>query len=212
MSEEQANKTQGVVVQPLLQALGFNATTPCEVVYAPLEIGGIGFRHLFAEQGATKMRPLLQQIRLNSLVGQSLVIMMQWAQIEAGPPGSAVGRLGAQSKPECRPPAAMYHPGTIPWGFPQKRSSPTPTVPAQHPSLTTHKPTPLESHSPPNSSTWGLGCPSGCMATRRTLAIASNSSCRLTAAKKSNGKPPEGCPPVKDPSERITPLRQTFGH
>jgi hypothetical protein len=84
MSEEQAHKAQGVVVQPLLQALGFNATTPCAVVYAPLELGGCGFRHLFAEQGATKMRHLLQQIRLNSLVGQNLVIMMQWAQVEAG--------------------------------------------------------------------------------------------------------------------------------
>jgi hypothetical protein len=84
MSEEQAHKAQGVVVQPLLQALGFNATTPSAVVSAPLEIGGIGFRHLFAEQGATKMRHLLQQIRLNSLVGQNLVIMMQWAQVEAG--------------------------------------------------------------------------------------------------------------------------------
>jgi hypothetical protein len=84
MSEEQAHKAQGVVVQPLLQALGFNATTPSAVVYAPLEIGGIGFRHLFAEQGTTKMRHMLQQIRLNSLVGQNLVIMMQWAQVEAG--------------------------------------------------------------------------------------------------------------------------------
>jgi hypothetical protein len=84
MNEEQAHKAQGVVVQPLLQALGFNATTPCAVVYAPLELGGIGFRHLFAEQGAAKMRHVIQQIRLNSLVGQNLVIMMQWAQTEAG--------------------------------------------------------------------------------------------------------------------------------
>jgi hypothetical protein len=66
MSEEQAHKAQGVVVQSLLQALGFNATTQCAVVYAPLELGGIGFRHLFAEQGAAKMRHMLQQIRLNS--------------------------------------------------------------------------------------------------------------------------------------------------
>jgi hypothetical protein len=84
MSEEQAHKAQGVVVQPLLQALGFNSTTPLAAVYAPLELGGIGFRHLFAEQGAAKMRHLLQQIRLDSLVGQNLVIMMQWAQVEAG--------------------------------------------------------------------------------------------------------------------------------
>jgi hypothetical protein len=85
MSKEQAHKAQGVVVQPLLQALGFNATTPSAVVYAPLEIGGIGFRHLFAEQGATKMRHMLQQICLNSLVGQNLVIMMQWALESANP-------------------------------------------------------------------------------------------------------------------------------
>jgi hypothetical protein len=84
LSEEQAHKAQGVVVQPLLQALGFNAKTPTAVVFAPLELGGIGFRHLFAEQGAAKTRHMLQQIRLNSLVGQNLVIMMQWAQVEAG--------------------------------------------------------------------------------------------------------------------------------
>jgi hypothetical protein len=84
LSEEQAHKAQGVVVQPLLQALGFNATTPMAVVFAPLELGGIGFRHLFAEQGAAKTRHMLQQIRLNSLVGQNLVIMMQWAQVKAG--------------------------------------------------------------------------------------------------------------------------------
>jgi hypothetical protein len=51
LSEQQANKIQGLVVHPLLQAMGFNSCTLLAVVYAPQELGGIGMRHFFSEQG-----------------------------------------------------------------------------------------------------------------------------------------------------------------
>jgi hypothetical protein len=54
LSEQQAHKIQGLVVRPLLQAMGFNACTPIAAVYAPPDLGGIGMRHLFSEQGTLK--------------------------------------------------------------------------------------------------------------------------------------------------------------
>jgi hypothetical protein len=84
ITEEQAHKMQGLYVRPLIQAMGFNACTPCSVVYAPSEIGGIGVRHLFSDQGAAKTRHILQQIRSEVLVGRTLSAMLQWVQVVAG--------------------------------------------------------------------------------------------------------------------------------
>ena len=46
-----AEKVQGTTIQALLAAFGYNPGMPRAVVFGPTESGGLGLRHLFAEQG-----------------------------------------------------------------------------------------------------------------------------------------------------------------
>ena len=57
---------------------------PRAVVFGPIESGGIGLRHLFAEQGTLKAMVTIQQIRTNRSLGKMLQIQLRWAQQAAG--------------------------------------------------------------------------------------------------------------------------------
>ena len=54
LSLKDAERVQGAPIQSILSALGYNSNMPREIVYGPQECGGIGLKHLFAEQGAIK--------------------------------------------------------------------------------------------------------------------------------------------------------------
>ena len=81
---QEAEKVQGATIQALLAALGYNPGMPRAVVFGPIKSGGIGLRHLFAEQGTLKTMIILQQIRTNRSLGQMLQIQLRWAQRVAG--------------------------------------------------------------------------------------------------------------------------------
>ena len=84
LSKEQCQKIQGVTTQKFLSTMGFNRCLPSAVVYANKECGGIGLRHLFAEQGTEKIYHIIQSIRTNSDTGKLIKIRLQWAQRVAG--------------------------------------------------------------------------------------------------------------------------------
>lgn len=84
MTLAQAKKIQGKVSQAFLPAMGYCRTTPLAVVYGPIELGGIGMRHLFTEQGSLKVQMIMQQIRVQRPLGKLLLIYFQWAQQISG--------------------------------------------------------------------------------------------------------------------------------
>jgi exonuclease III len=75
---------QSAVVRCLLPAMGFCRNTPSAIVFGPESLGGVGLRHLFTEQGVAKLGMILEQVRLGSVTGKTLIIQLEWAQRVAG--------------------------------------------------------------------------------------------------------------------------------
>jgi hypothetical protein len=84
LNEAQAAKIQSPITRAFITLMGFNRTTPTAVAYGPTEFGGVGLRHLFSEQGTRKNQAILQQIRDNTNLGKTMIILLQWAQLVAG--------------------------------------------------------------------------------------------------------------------------------
>jgi hypothetical protein len=83
-SENQMHLIQSPVYQVALTGLGYCSRSPSAIVYRPQTLGGIGLRHLFAEQGSLKLQALIQNIRCNSSLGQLMTLQLQWAQLTCG--------------------------------------------------------------------------------------------------------------------------------
>jgi hypothetical protein len=80
----QAGKIQSPITRTFITLMGYNRTTPTAVAYGPTDHGGVGLRHLFSEQGTRKTQAILQQIRDNTNLGKTMIILFQWAQLVAG--------------------------------------------------------------------------------------------------------------------------------
>jgi hypothetical protein len=80
----QTEKIQSPVTHAILPKLGYNRHFPLEVAYGPQDLGGIGLRHLFTEQGTIKAIILLKQLRINRPLGQLSHIKLSWDQRIAG--------------------------------------------------------------------------------------------------------------------------------
>jgi hypothetical protein len=97
-SENQTHLIQSPVSQVVLTGLGYCSRSLSAIVYGPPTLGGIGLRHLFAEQGSLKLQALIQniqcnsrlgqlmtmQIQFNSRLGQLMTMQIQWAQLICG--------------------------------------------------------------------------------------------------------------------------------
>jgi hypothetical protein len=62
----------------LIPALGFNRHMPQAVVFGPLDLGGMDFRHLYVEQGSSQASMLIRHIRARTLVGVMALICLKW--------------------------------------------------------------------------------------------------------------------------------------
>ncbi len=72
------------VTSQFLNKMGYPITFPRAVVYAPRDVGGLGFRHLGHEQGVQHVLQLLKQLRTTSLNGQLYRTVIDAYQIRAG--------------------------------------------------------------------------------------------------------------------------------
>jgi hypothetical protein len=84
LTKKQLNQIQVPVKEAILPKLGFNRHFPLEVTYGPKNIGGLGLRHLFAEQGTIKAIILIKQLRINRPLGKLSRIKLAWDQRVAG--------------------------------------------------------------------------------------------------------------------------------
>jgi hypothetical protein len=83
-TEKQSLSLQGSLTQATLNALGYNRKTPAAVVYGPSSLGGIGLRHLYAEQGTMQVQIIIQHLRAYTQVGATILIQLNWAQLVSG--------------------------------------------------------------------------------------------------------------------------------
>lgn len=83
-SPKELHKLQRPAVKAFLSAFGYNRHTPNAIVFAPIEIGGVGITHLDSKQGTDKVMYLLTQVRAETMVGDHLRIAYNWVQRHAG--------------------------------------------------------------------------------------------------------------------------------
>jgi ribonuclease HI len=83
-NERQVDSLQGSLTQATLNGMGYNKKTPAAIVYGPPSLGGIGLRHLFAEQGTMQVQIVIQHLRAYTQVGATILIQLNWAQLVSG--------------------------------------------------------------------------------------------------------------------------------
>ena len=71
---EVLEKIVNKAIMVFLLKTGYNRNTARAVVYGPAEHGGIGIKHLYAEQSIAQITALLQHTRLNSMLGRTICI------------------------------------------------------------------------------------------------------------------------------------------
>ena len=65
--------------------MGYNRHMPREVVYGPIQMGGLGMHDLYIEQGIKATTALMGHLREpNSYTGKMMRIELQWCQVQAG--------------------------------------------------------------------------------------------------------------------------------
>jgi Reverse transcriptase (RNA-dependent DNA polymerase) len=84
MSKGQCDKIHGQTISAFLSAMGFNRSSPREVVFGPPAIGGYGLQHLYDKQGTEKVSMILRLLRTKRSSAKILSLQLQWAQLLSG--------------------------------------------------------------------------------------------------------------------------------
>ena len=84
MTDADLHSIQTQATGSFLLKMGFNRKYPRVVCFGPLEFGGLTFRDLFTEQGALRIKALMEHIYHDTETGQMIMIAIQSLQMEAG--------------------------------------------------------------------------------------------------------------------------------
>jgi len=76
--------TQLRITGQFLNKMGYPIHFPRAVVYAPIDVGGLGFRHLGSEQGVQHVLQLVKHLRAGTMNGQLYQTLIDAYQIQAG--------------------------------------------------------------------------------------------------------------------------------
>ena len=68
----------------ILPGMGYNRNMPRAVVYGSQYFGGIGARHLYAEQGIAKVTRIIANVRANTKFAHTFRYVVDWYQLNAG--------------------------------------------------------------------------------------------------------------------------------
>jgi hypothetical protein len=81
----EATSIQKRPINLILASMGINRNMPRSVVYAPITLGGLGFKCLYTEQGwCQQIENLVGHIRINSTVGKLIRSTLSLHQLTAG--------------------------------------------------------------------------------------------------------------------------------
>jgi len=82
--------------------MGYPCTFPLVIVYVPKSVGGLGFRHLDAEQGLQKCLQLIKHLHACTSTGTIYQILLEQYQIQAGIKDHAL--INTEPLPWCTAP------------------------------------------------------------------------------------------------------------
>jgi hypothetical protein len=75
---------QKAPVRATLARIGINRNTSREIVFGSSLYGGLGFLHLFVEQGIAQLQLLVRHLRANTSQGSLMLIGLSWWHLVAG--------------------------------------------------------------------------------------------------------------------------------
>lgn len=83
-TEKQLGTIQRSVTPHFSSSMGFVRSIPTEIKFGPKNLGGMGMRSLFAEQGTEKSLSILRYLRCERPVSKTLWMYLRWCQRIAG--------------------------------------------------------------------------------------------------------------------------------
>jgi hypothetical protein len=72
------------VIRACLSKMGYNCSSPKEVIYGPGELFGFGIHDCFIKQGIQQLTALTGHMRQVSDTSRMMCIKLQWCQVQAG--------------------------------------------------------------------------------------------------------------------------------
>lgn len=83
-TQQQCDSIASPVLGACLSKMGYNCNMPREVVYGPVELGGLGLHDLYIEQGLHQLTTLIGHTRQKSVTGNMMLSELAWCQVQAG--------------------------------------------------------------------------------------------------------------------------------
>jgi hypothetical protein len=83
-TEAELTILQKAPVRATLAHIGINRNTSHGIVFGSSLYGGLGFQHLFLEQGIAQLQLLLRHLRANTSQGSLMLIGLSWWHLTAG--------------------------------------------------------------------------------------------------------------------------------
>jgi hypothetical protein len=84
MTRKQLQQIESPCINALLSKMGYNRHFAREIVFGPIEYGGLGLKSLYFQQGYLNIKWFINMTRENTTVTPLLKILLRTMQIEAG--------------------------------------------------------------------------------------------------------------------------------
>jgi hypothetical protein len=84
LSEKQLTTIQRKATSKFTQLCGFEITFPKAVVHGPIDFGGLGFPHLYAESNICKIETMICHITKKTTPGETFCLNINWIQLLSG--------------------------------------------------------------------------------------------------------------------------------
>lgn len=84
LDEKSLTAVQKRAVHKFLPAMGYAHSFHRDIVYGPLQFGGLALEKLYTEECVAKIGSLIQHLRASTTLGQAMAINLDWTQLTAG--------------------------------------------------------------------------------------------------------------------------------
>jgi hypothetical protein len=84
ITEKQTNEIQQKTQTKILKKCGYEMHFPIDIVYGPIQFGGLGFHHLYVASSCNKIQSLLSHVNGDTLLGKAMQLNLNWNQLIMG--------------------------------------------------------------------------------------------------------------------------------
>ena len=84
LTEDALTRIENKALVTFLPKMGYNRNTARAVIYGPEKMGGVGIKNLYVEQSIEQIKAFTQHTRMESPLGKTIQINLDWVQLIAG--------------------------------------------------------------------------------------------------------------------------------